>query len=95
MAALDRDHPDRTHHVGVDDAHDAKGRLAQGQSQLCRQRRNCFVSLAWIEAHATADELFGQTPEREIGIRDGRFSAALAIAGGAGVGAGAHWSDAH
>ncbi len=44
--------------------------------------------------HAAAEEIAGVEPaEKEIGVGDGRFGAALAVAGGTGRGAGALRTD--
>src|SRR5215831_1675614 len=95
VAALDRYYADGAYHIGVDDADDAEGCLAQAKAQPLRQRRHGRFGARSVEAHVSADECIGQPAQNEIGIRYRGVGATVAVTGRPRDGASAHRSDAH
>ena len=94
-AALDRHLPDRIGLVPVRDLDDAAGELLDAHiaGQPCCERRDAAARALDIERNAAADQRRWNPPQHEIGVGDGRLTAAVRIAHRSGLGAGAARAD--
>ena len=94
VAALDRHHADRAHHVVVDDGENAaRCRHRLDTERLGDPGDDGATRRLDIELEAAAEQLGRQMAEHEMRIGDGRLDAAAAVAAGAGIGAGALRTD--
>jgi hypothetical protein len=92
VAALDGDHANAAHDVGMGDAQDApppppsRAALRHGLDGLARGLR--------VDLQIAGEPRVAVEPgEHEVGVRDGRPCAALAVAGRSRHGFGAGWAD--
>ena len=93
VAAFQRDGADGALHIGIDDADDAQGgvggRGANAGGKVAEQVVRPFP----VQRHSPAEEAVGaQAAQRQVGVGYGNLRA-LAVAGGAGVGAGGLRAD--
>ena len=96
QAALDADHPQRAHHLGVGHAHDAQRRLLRVEPErLARRRQRALGQLA-PQRHLAAAQLraVGEQPEEQVGVRHRGVLAAAVVAGGPRLGARGARADA-
>jgi hypothetical protein len=90
-----RNHADRAGHLDVAEAqHSARGfdaRQAGGRADLLLENRADMVDGYGI---VDGEQLLRiESPEHQVGVRNGRLGPAAAVADRAGIGAGAFWSD--
>ena len=94
VAALHRDHPQRSLHARVGDTHDARGGLPQVAAKCPGDRPQRSLRGANRECHAPAEKsVRAQTAQDKVRVRDGRLGG-VAVAGRPGVRARALRPDA-
>ena len=97
VAALDRDHANAAHDVGVGDAQDAGGGRDHVEAERVWRMRLATRAARGrgVERHLAAEARLAAEPaEHDIGVGDGRPRAAAAVARRARHGLGAHRADA-
>ena len=92
---LDRERPDRLRHLRVDHRDDPLGQLGDPEAELLAEPGDRGAGGRGVERHAAARERLRIDPaEHEVGVGHRRAGAAAAVAGRAGIGAGALRADA-
>ncbi len=87
-ALLDRDQPECAEHVLVDDIDDALGRRLDGQSHGIGNAADRALGSLAVEQHVAAQlGPGGQVAEHDVGVGHRGLLAALAVGGGARLGA--------
>ena len=94
VAALHRDEPQRARHVLVDDVEHPLRRLVHVEAERVADLLHGRLRRLDVELHLAAEQSRRQVPDDHVRIGDGRLGAALAVAGGPGLGAGRLRADA-
>ena len=79
VPALDGDDPQGARHVLVDDLQDALRRLVDRQADGLRHLRDGGARRLRVERHLAADQARRQVADDDVGVRDRRRRAALAV----------------
>ena len=95
VTAFDRNHFDRAGHVLVRNLDDRRSKIDHAHPGVRGERAERRRRLVDIQRHPPAQKIAGiQAAKHQVGIGDGWFDAALAIAGRSGRCAGALGTDA-
>ncbi len=87
VALLDAHQAQCAEHVLVDDVdHPGRRGLGGRESHGVGDRRDRCAGGVDVELHLTTGEVAGQVAQDDVGVGDGRFGAAVAVGGRAGIG---------